>query len=67
MIPKLVFCPKCKRPIRTRFNDMGGIHVSGNITIECGHKTIFGNGKKVVECGGKVIIRNKQKEVCSGG
>ncbi len=49
MIPVIVYCPNCHKPIRPRFK--GNVQVLGNITIECGDK----------KCGGKVIIKPKKE------
>ncbi len=51
IVPKIVFCPKCHKPIKTRLN--GSIEVAAKITIECGDKT----------CSGKVVLKPKKELV----
>lgn len=52
MIPKIVYCPNCKKRINVpRFLLSGNIQVKDGITIECGDK----------KCGGKVNIKTELK------
>lgn len=61
MIPKVVFCPKCRKPVKIPIRGGENIQVLTDLTIECGHKTQW--GKKLVACDGKVVIKNKKNEV----
>lgn len=60
MIPKIVFCPKCRRRINIPFKGGENIEVLSTLTIECGHKTQFKD--KTVTCTGKVVIKSKTQE-----
>lgn len=62
MIPKVVFCPKCHKPVKTRIRGGENIQVLTDLTIHCGHKTLWGN-KLLVACDGKVVIKNKKNEI----
>jgi Zn ribbon nucleic-acid-binding protein len=58
MIPRVVFCPKCRRPIKIPIRGADNVQILTNITIQCGHETKF-KGKSV-KCDGKVVIKAKK-------
>lgn len=60
MIPKIVFCPKCRIKIKVppMITDGNIIVQAGFITLECGNTISFNGGKKLVKCTGKVKIKN---------
>lgn len=60
MIPKVVFCPKCRLPIKIPLKGAENIEVTVTLTIECGHITRF-KGKDI-KCAGKVVIKSKKEE-----